>query len=109
MKRYSPATVFMLNKYIFKFLIIYDGHLYGSMNYLSLVWNILNTEHLIVIRITLNLTYSVLHICLYYEEPHQELCPSQAAELAQWLSTLVIFPEDPSLVPRIHMVAHNHL
>lgn len=70
----------------------------------------MNNESLIVTRITLNLTYNVLHIfCLYYDELHRELCPSQAAEMAQWLSTLVTFPEDPSLVPRIHMVAHNHL
>lgn len=43
------------------------------MNYLNLVWSILNTESLIVIRITLSLTYNFLHIfCLYYDELYIE-------------------------------------
>lgn len=30
-------------------------------------------------------------------------------EMAQWLSVLVAFAEDPGLIPSIHMVAHNCL
>jgi hypothetical protein len=34
---------------------------------------------------------------------------SQAGEMAQWLRALTALPEILSLIPKIHMVAHNHL
>ena len=33
----------------------------------------------------------------------------QAGKMAQWLKALIALPEVLSLIPRNHMVAHNHL
>jgi hypothetical protein len=32
-----------------------------------------------------------------------------AGEIAQWLGTLVVLPEDLGSLPNIHMAAHNYL
>jgi hypothetical protein len=44
-----------------------------------------------------------------YQKCNSQKVGDMAGEMAQWLRTLVVLPEDPSLISRTHMAAHNSL
>jgi hypothetical protein len=53
---------------------------------------------------------SLASLKIHYLPPNSiKNSPSQAAEMARWLTALPALPEDPGWIPSTHMVATNHL